>query len=72
MNSEELYQVIKEIDNELDQIKPKEFISSFGPLIRLRNKLLLKYKPCPSIDWEIKNSRVIKMLKKANWELCWK
>jgi hypothetical protein len=72
MTTESLYTFIQELDHQLEQLDSKEFQSKFEPLVKLRNHLILKYRPCPELNWEIKNKRVLKLIKKANWELQWR
>ena len=72
MTTEEVYAVVQEIDKQLELINSKVFQNKFEPVVELRNRLILKYKPDPNLNWEIKNKRIIKALKKANWELVWR
>ena len=72
MTTEVLYKVIQEIDTQLELLNSQEFQINFQPLINLRNRLLLKYNPCTKLNWEIKNKRVLKLIKKANWEVQWR
>jgi uncharacterized protein with HEPN domain len=73
MTTEEVYAVVVEIDEQLASLTKEDFGNKkFVPLVELRNKLILKYRPCPELNWEIKNKKVLSMLKKVNWHVQWK
>ena len=73
MDTEAVYQVVREIDQELSLLTKEDFCNKkFIPLLEMRNRIIMKYKPLADINWEIKNKNVIKMLKKANWHVQWK
>ena len=73
MTTEEVFSFVKEIDEQLALLTKENFDAhKFIPLVELRNKIILKYRPCPELNWEIKNKKVITMLKKANWHVQWR
>ena len=73
MTTEEVFSFVQEIDDQLSSLSKEDFNKNkFIPLVELRNKIILKYKPCSQVNWEIKNKKVITMLKKANWHVQWR
>jgi urate oxidase len=73
MNTENLYTAIQEIDYEISLTTNHP---SNRPVVErllgMRNRLILKYKPCSSVDWTIQNKKALKRIKEFDWEVQWK
>ena len=73
MNTETLYTIIQEIDYEISlTAKHPSNRPVVECLIGMRNRLILKYKPDPSVDWTIQNKKSLKRIKEFDWEVQWK
>jgi len=72
MTTEQVWSTIEEIDQQLVVlISSAATIDQVKPLLNLRNKIILKYRPSPELNWKIQNKKVISFLKKQNWHVQW-
>ena len=68
----EIYFAVREIDNHLEELIDKNTpLNELKSIIDLRNKLLLKHKPSPDLDWTIQKQTILNFLKKENWHVRW-
>ncbi len=73
MDTENLYSVIQEIDYTVGKLSyEKKDHEALLRLLELRNNLLEKYRPDPSIDWTIKNKKAQKVLAHFQWTAIFK
>lgn len=72
MDSNSLYQVVQDLDEYLGSVKPSELKEDLlKHFLELRNNLLKKYSPDPSLNWEIQNKNILKILNGLNWKRVW-
>ena len=72
MDSNSLYQVVQDLDEYLGSVKPSELKEDLlKHFLELRNNLLKKYSPNPSLNWEIQNKNTLKILNNLNWKRVW-
>ena len=72
MTTEQVWCTISEIDNQLVHLVTKKAsMDTLRSILDLRNKIILKYKPCSELDWTIKSKKVLAFLKKENWCVQW-
>lgn len=63
---------VHEIDEQLSiLVKKRTPIDQLKVLLELRNKIILKHKPSPEIDWTIRNKKVLAYIQKENWHEHW-
>lgn len=73
MNTETVHTVIEELDHAIGQLNYESSNEvALTKLLELRNKLLLKYKPDPNVDWSIKNKKAQDVLKHFKWTTIYK
>jgi hypothetical protein len=73
MDTENLYSIIQELDSAVGKLSYEEKDQeALRRLLELRNNLLLKYRPDPSLDWTIKNKRAQKVLAHFQWTAVFK
>jgi hypothetical protein len=69
MNTETVYTIIQHIDKQLCKVELKKTNKcAIDHLFELRNDILLKYRPDPSLNWTFKNKElVIFFNKEVKW-----
>lgn len=72
MTTEQVWSTIREIDEQLVLlVNSVPTIEEVRPLLNLRNKIILKYRPSSELNWKIQNKKVMTFLKKENWHVQW-
>lgn len=73
MDTQTLRSIIDELDEQLGKINPNSSDKkAVERLLTLRNNIILKHKPDPSIDWTIKNKKALEVISSFQWVLDWK
>lgn len=69
MDTETIYTIIQHIDHQISKVQlNKSNKCAVDHLFELRNDLLLKYRPDPSINWTFKNPRLVEFFgKEVQW-----
>ncbi len=69
MSTESVYLIVQLIDKQLSKIELKQTnLPAVQSLIQLRNCILQKFKPDSSINWTIKNKKLLKFFGfEVNW-----